>query len=139
MPAALERENPYLAEEFIDGKIRVHDKWDETVDIFDSNLDGQKKLARREDAAYKAISLSELFGKATIPLAASAAAVGLLKRKSLVVLGAAIVEPLVLFELRGIRALSRFFIKNIRMETDSVSVAQKNFKQLPQELKPRKL
>jgi hypothetical protein len=107
-------------------------------DIFSSKSDGEKKLARREDRDYAAISLSEIVAKATVPVATLVAAESLVKRKPLVALGVAVIEPLVLLELQGMRAVFRYLIKDARRETDVVKTAQKSTRQLPEELQPRK-
>jgi len=133
------RPSPYLATEYRDGEVAVRDKWGEIYDIFSSKSDGRRKLARREDRDYAGISLSELVVKATIPVATFVATGSLVKKKPLVALGAAVIGPLVLLELRGIRAAFRYLIEDARTEADVVKTAQKTTRQLPEELQPRRL
>lgn len=132
------RQSLYLAKEYRDGEIVVTDKWGYIFDIFNSKSDGQKKLARREDRDYAGISLSEIVAKATIPVATLVAAEGLVRRRPLVVLGAAVIEPLVLLELQGMRTVFRYLIKDTRVEADVVEAAQETTRQLPEELQLQK-
>jgi hypothetical protein len=132
------RPSPYLAKQYRDGEVVVTDKWGYIFDIFKSKPNGEKKLARREDRDYAAISLSEIVAKATVPVATLVAAESLVKRKPLITLGVAVIEPLVLLELQGMRAVFRYLIKDARRETDVVKTAQKSTRQLPEELQPWK-
>jgi hypothetical protein len=132
------RPSPYLAKEYGGGEVVVKDKWGYIFDIFTSKSDGQRKLVRREDRDYAAISLSEMVAKATIPVAALVAAGSLVKRKPLVAFGAAVIEPLVLLELRGMRAVFRYLIEDARIEADVINTAQKTTRKFPPELQPQK-